>query len=112
MDLQVFIRRPVQPNGSSRGVGDRRRDRAIRLAAVTADLNKLADAGIVQRYGLQRPLVAVERCRKIGKKDLPLNDATPDLRVDPDTYRVWADGELLTCEPAAVLPMAQRYFLF
>ena len=43
---------------------------------------------------------------------MPLNDATPDIRVDPDTYRVWADGELLTCEPAKVLPMAQRYFLF
>ena len=61
---------------------------------------------------LQRPLVAVESCRGIGKKDLPLNDATPEIKVDPDTYRVWADGELLTCEPMKVLPMAQRYFLF
>ena len=70
------------------------------------------DENIAEQYGLQRPVVAVKDCRKIGKKDLPLNDATPDIRVDPDTYRVWADGELLTCEPAKVLPMAQRYFLF
>jgi urease subunit alpha len=64
------------------------------------------------RYGLERPVLAVEHCRAIGKADLPHNDATPEIRVDPDTYRVWADGELLTCEPAKVLPMAQRYFLF
>ncbi len=70
------------------------------------------DKNIAKKYGLQRPLVAVEGCRHLGKKDLPLNDALPDIRVDPDTYRVWADGELLTCEPAKILPMAQRYFLF
>ena len=69
-------------------------------------------ASMPERYGLQRPVVAVENCRNIGKKDLPHNDATPEIQVDPDTYRVWADGELLTCEPAKVLPMAQRYFLF
>ena len=57
-------------------------------------------------------MLAVKQCPKIGRKRLPLNDATPEIRVDPDTYRVWADGELLTCEPATVLPMAQRYFLF
>ena len=67
---------------------------------------------VPERYGLKRPVIAVEKCRKIGKADLPHNDATPEIRVDPDTYRVWADGELLACEPAAVLPMAQRYFLF
>jgi urease subunit alpha len=61
---------------------------------------------------VQRPVVAVEGCRTIAKKDLPHNNATPEIKVDPDTYRVWADGELLTCEPAQVLPMAQRYFLF
>jgi urease subunit alpha len=67
---------------------------------------------VPQKYGLERPIVAVEKCRALGKKDLPLNDATPEIRVDPDTYRVWADGELLTCDPMKVLPMAQRYFLF
>jgi urease subunit alpha len=86
--------------------------RAATLSSLTFLSRAALDEGVPQRYGLQRPVAAVENCRKIGKKDLPLNDATPDIRVDPDTYRVWADGELLTCEPAAVLPMAQRYFLF
>jgi urease subunit alpha len=67
---------------------------------------------IAKHYRLERPLVAVKNCREITKKDLPLNDATPEIKVDADTYRVWADGELLTCEPMKVLPMAQRYFLF
>ena len=67
---------------------------------------------MVGRYGLARPVAAVNRCRKIAKADLPRNTATPDIRVDPDTYRVWADAKLLTCEPAKVLPLAQRYFLF
>ena len=67
---------------------------------------------VPERYGLERPVVAVRRCRKIGKKDLPHNDATPEIKVDPDTFKVWADGQLLECEPMKVLPMAQRYFLF
>jgi urease subunit alpha len=62
--------------------------------------------------GLARPLCAVSGCRGIGKKDLVHNNALPRITVDPDTYEVRADGELLTCEPATVLPMAQRYFLF
>jgi urease subunit alpha len=67
---------------------------------------------VVERYGLERPVVLVMGCRGIGKKDLPHNDATPEIKVDPDRYSVWADGELLTCEPANVLPPAQRYCLF
>jgi urease subunit alpha len=86
--------------------------RAATLCSLTFVSRAALDGEMPERYGLQRPTVAVERCRAIGKKDLPLNDATPEIRVDPDTYRVWADGELLTCEPAKVLPMAQRYFLF
>jgi urease subunit alpha len=62
--------------------------------------------------GLARPLAAVRGCRSLGKKDLVLNDALPRIEVDPDSYEVRADGELLRCEPADVLPMAQRYFLF
>jgi urease subunit alpha len=54
----------------------------------------------------------VARCRAIGKRDMVHNDALPRLEVDPETYEVRADGEQLTCEPARVLPMAQRYFLF
>jgi urease subunit alpha len=86
--------------------------RAATLSSLTFVSQASLDAGIVERYGLQRPAVAVKGCRSIAKKDLPHNNATPDIRVDPDTYRVWADGELLACEPAKVLPMAQRYFLF
>ncbi len=66
----------------------------------------------VARLKLGKPLVAVKNTRKIGKKDMKLNDALPRIDVDPETYVVRADGELLTCEPAQVLPMAQRYFLF
>jgi urease subunit alpha len=62
--------------------------------------------------GLARPTVAVRGCRAIGKRDLVLNDALPRIEVNPETYEVRADGELLTCDPADVLPMAQRYFLF
>jgi urease subunit alpha len=86
--------------------------RAATLSCLTFVSQAALAEKVPERYGLQRPVVAVENCRTIGKKDLPNNDATPEIRVDPDTYRVWADGELLTCEPAKVLPMAQRYFLF
>ncbi len=66
-----------------------------------------------RRLGLTRPLVAVKNTRGgIGKRSMILNDAMPHIEVDPETYEVRADGALLTCEPAAVLPMAQRYFLF
>ncbi len=61
---------------------------------------------------LRKPLVAVRRTRGLGKADLVHNGATPKIDVDPETYAVRADGELLVCEPASVLPMAQRYFLF
>jgi len=69
-------------------------------------------AGIAGRYGLARELVAVRRCRGLTKHDMKLNDALPRIEVDPETYEVRADGELLTCEPARTLPLAQRYFLF
>ena len=62
--------------------------------------------------GLSRRRVAVRGCRTIGKRDMVLNDALPRIEVNPETYEVRADGELMTCEPADVLPLAQRYFLF
>jgi len=68
--------------------------------------------GAVAKLGLTKPLVAVSDTRKLGKGDMKLNDALPVIEVDPETYAVRADGVLLTCEPAKVLPMAQRYFLF
>ena len=71
------------------------------------------DADIGKKLGLTRPLVAVENTRGgIGKKSMIHNDATPNIEVDPETYEVRADGELLVCEPAETLPMAQRYFLY
>jgi urease subunit alpha len=70
------------------------------------------DGGIADRLGLGRPLSAVRGTRRIGKADMVLNSATPKIEVDAQTYAVHADGVLLTCEPASVLPLAQRYFLF
>src|SRR5687767_4102159 len=66
----------------------------------------------VAGLGLRRPLEAVRNTRKVGKKDMVHNSAMPKIEVDPETYEVRADGKLLTCEPAAELPLAQRYFLF
>jgi urease subunit alpha len=69
-------------------------------------------AGLPQKLGLQKRGAAVRDCRRIGKKDMVHNDATPRIEVDPETYEVRVDGELIGCEPATVLPLAQRYFLF
>jgi urease subunit alpha len=68
--------------------------------------------GMKERLGLSRRLVAVKGTRTLTKRDLVLNDYMPRIEVDPQTYEVRADGQLLTCEPAKTLPMAQRYFLF
>jgi len=70
------------------------------------------DLGIGDRLGLRTPTVPVRNTRAIGKRDMVHNDATPDIVVDPETYEVRADGELLVSEPATELPMARRYFLF
>ncbi len=67
---------------------------------------------IPTQLGLKKQVLTVKGTRNISKRDLKLNDALPVMEVDPETYEVRADGELLTCEPASVLPMAQRYFLF
>ncbi len=70
------------------------------------------DAGLAQRAGLQKRLVPVKNTRQVRKSDLILNNYQPQIDVDAQTYQVRADGQLLTCEPAKVLPLAQRYFLF
>jgi len=76
-------------------------------------LSKAAlNAGIPSELGLKKTAVAVNRCRGLSKRDMVNNDALPRIEVDPDTYEVRADGQLLTCEAAQVLPMAQRYYLF
>jgi urease subunit alpha len=69
-------------------------------------------ADIGAQLGLSKPLSAVRGCRTVRKRDMIHNHATPDIQVDPETYVVIADGERLWCEPAAELPLAQRYFLF
>ena len=69
-------------------------------------------AEIHKQLSLQKQVAAVRKCRGIGKRDLKLNDALPHIEVDPETYVVKADGVVLRCDPMAVLPMAQRYFLF
>jgi urease subunit alpha len=68
--------------------------------------------GLPRTYGLRKRLEPVSNCRRIGKRDMKLNDATPRIEVDPETYRVTADGRHLTSEPAPTLHLAQRYFLF
>jgi urease subunit alpha len=85
---------------------------AIGASGVTFSSSAACAAGLRDRLGLAKPLVAVERCRTIGKADMIHNSATPHIEVDPETYRVRADGESLACEPATELPLAQRYFLF
>ncbi|MDM0043408.1 urease subunit alpha [Variovorax dokdonensis] len=70
------------------------------------------DAGIGERYGLAKTLSAVRNIRGVRKANMVHNGLTPKMEIDPQTYAVRADGQLLTCEPATVLPMAQRYFLF
>jgi urease subunit alpha len=69
-------------------------------------------AGIPEKLKLKKTAVAVSNTRNISKASMKLNDALPRMEVNPETYEVRADGELLICEPATVLPMAQRYFLF
>ncbi|HVA89527.1 MAG TPA: urease subunit alpha [Chloroflexota bacterium] len=83
-----------------------------RATCLTFISRAAAESGLPQRLELASTAMAVQGCRALGKRDMILNDALPDLRVDPETYTVYADGELLTCEPAESLPMAQRYFLF
>ncbi|MFV0245605.1 MAG: urease subunit alpha [Qingshengfaniella sp.] len=86
--------------------------RSVERSAVTFVSAAAQDAGIGAALGLCKDTLAVRNTRMIGKADMVLNAATPRIEVNPETYEVRADGELLTCEPAADLPMAQRYFLF
>jgi len=87
--------------------------KAMTASSVTFVSQAAVDLGVRAKLGVEKQLLAVENTRGgIGKHSMVLNDATPHIEVDPETYEVRADGELLTCEPATVLPMAQRYFLF
>ena len=86
--------------------------RAVERSAATFVSQAAFDADIAQTLGLAKSVVPVKGCRGVSKADMKLNDATPRIEVDPETYEVRADGVLLTCEPASELPLAQRYFLF
>ena len=86
---------------------------AVAPSCLTFISQAAAAADLVRRLGLKTPCAPVQNTRSgIGKAAMKLNTATPAIEVDPQTYEVFADGQLLTCAPAAVLPMAQRYFLF
>ncbi|NEZ63985.1 urease subunit alpha [Leptolyngbyaceae cyanobacterium CCMR0082] len=85
---------------------------AIGSTSLTFISKVAAEADIAGQIGLQTTAVAVSGCRNLSKADMKLNDYQPKMEVDPETYEVRADGQLLTCEPAEELPMAQRYFLF
>ncbi|MGC1396124.1 MAG: urease subunit alpha, partial [Coleofasciculaceae cyanobacterium] len=85
---------------------------AIAATSLTFVSQAGLDRDIATQLGLQKPTVAVSGTRQLSKRDMKLNDALPQMEVDPETYEVRADGELLICEPATILPMAQRYFLF
>jgi urease subunit alpha len=86
--------------------------KAITASSLMFVSKAAARSGLRNRLGVEKQFVAVEKTRTISKKNMIHNDATPEIEVDPETYEVRADGELLTCAPAEVLPMAQRYFLF
>ncbi|CUH54018.1 urease subunit alpha [Shimia marina] len=86
--------------------------RAVENAAVVFVSEAAQAEGIGASLGLAKDTIAVQNTRNIGKSHLKLNTATPEIEVHPETYEVRADGELLTCQPAEVLPMAQRYFMF
>ena len=82
-------------------------------ATSLAFVSQLAlERGTVGAYGLAKRAAAVRACRRVGKRDMKLNDALPRIHVDAETYVVTADGEQLRSKPASVLPLAQRYFLF
>ena len=87
--------------------------KALAATSVVFTSQAAIDGKLARRVGIEKRLVAVENTRGgISKKSMIHNDATPDIEIDPETYRVTADGELLVCEPARELPMAQRYFMF
>src|SRR5919199_5347519 len=85
---------------------------AIAATSFTFVSQAALEQEIPTQIGLQKPAIAVSNTRQLSKRDMKLNETMPQMEVDPETYQVKADGELLICEPATVLPMAQRYFLF
>ena len=85
---------------------------ATSATSITFVSQKAFSAGVAQKLGLRKMIAPVKKCRTITKKDMVHNSSTPNIEVDPETYEVRVDGTLISCEPARVLPLAQRYFLF
>ena len=98
---------PVHYRNMFAGIGQ-----GIRHSSLTFISQSAMKANIRDTYGLEKQVEVVKNCRSITKADMIHNNWQPNITVDPETYQVIANGELLTCEPAKVLPMAQRYFLF
>jgi urease subunit alpha len=86
--------------------------KALQHTSITFVSQVSLDKNIVQTYGLQKNVLPVKNCRTISKKDLIHNDRTPQIDVDPETYKVYVDGKYITCDPVSIVPLAQRYFLF
>lgn len=70
------------------------------------------DSGVIESYGLKKRIEAVKNCRNIGKQDMKFNDTRPKMKVDPETYRVEADGMLCDAKPSESLPLTQTYFVY
>jgi len=85
---------------------------ATKATSITFISEAALSTALPDKLGLKKMIAAVKNCRSIGKKDMIHNSATPRIDVDPETYEVRVDGQLITCDPARVLPLAQRYFLF
>ena len=86
--------------------------RSLEHSSVTFVSDASLANGIKTKLGLRKETLKVKNTRAISKKDMVYNDLCPDIEVDPETYEVRANGDLLSCEPASVLPLAQRYFLY
>ena len=86
--------------------------RSLETSSITFVSKNSIETGSLNNLGLAKQTMPVENTRNISKKDMIFNDFCPDISVDPETYEVKANGEILTCEPATELPLAQRYFLF
>lgn len=86
--------------------------KAISQSAITFVSKVALDEGIKEELGLEKIVLPVKKCRNIGKKDMKFNDSTPKIKVDSETYKVTADGELITSKPAKELPLTQMYYLF
>jgi urease subunit alpha len=85
---------------------------ATSATAITFVSQAAMNTGLPAKLGLKKMVRSVSKCRRIGKKDMVHNNGTPNIEVDPETYEVRVDGKIIACEPASVLPLAQRYFLF